>query len=151
MSPPLGMFPLRSPQPDARPVLFTVRDTGRGISPEYVQSHLFERFSQEDPLQAGTGLGLALVKLLIESLGGWLEVWSEGVEGKGCVVRVLIWATPSKKNEGVRSLRDEMGPWQGKACRFFVGGSAIGSDRLWMTVGERMMGEDFGKIGRAHV
>lgn len=146
MSPPLGMFPLKPPQPDTRPVLFTVRDTGRGISQEYVQAHLFERFSQEDPLQAGTGLGLALVKLLVESLGGWLEVWSEGVGGKGCVVRVLIWATPSEKNEGVQSLRDEMGPWRGKACRFFVGDSAVGSDRLWTIMGERMMGEDLGMV-----
>ncbi|KAG9071933.1 His Kinase A domain containing protein [Linnemannia hyalina] len=151
MSPPLDMFPLRPPRPDARPVLFTVRDTGSGISPEYVQGHLFERFSQEDPIHAGTGLGLALVKLLVESLGGWLEVWSEGVEGKGCVIRVLIWATPSEKNKGVQSLKDEVGPWRGKAVRFFVGDSAVGSDRLWKIVGERMMGEDLGMaVERGH-
>ncbi|KAF9130758.1 His Kinase A domain containing protein [Mortierella sp. GBA39] len=146
MSPLLDMFPLRPPQPDARPVLFTVRDTGSGISPEYVQGHLFKRFSQEDPIHAGAGLGLALVKLLVESLGGWLEVWSEGVEGKGCVIRVLIWATPSEKNKGVQSLKDEVGPWQGKAVRFFVGDSTVGSDRLWKIVGERMMGEDLGMV-----
>lgn len=91
-------------------------------------------------------MGLALVKLLVESLGGWLEVWSEGIEGKGCVVRVLIWATPSEKSEGAQSLRDEMGPWRGKACRFFVGGSAVGSNRLWTIMGERMMGEDLGMV-----
>ncbi|KAG0286789.1 His Kinase A domain containing protein [Linnemannia gamsii] len=142
VSPPLSKFPLKPPHPSALPVLFTVRDTGRGISPEYVQSHLFERFSQEDPLQAGTGLGLALVKLLVESLGGWLEVWSEGIEGKGCVIRVLIWATPSTTER--KSLRDEEGPWQGKSCRFFAGDSSVSSDRLWKIVGERMMGEDLG-------
>ncbi|KAG0067629.1 His Kinase A domain containing protein [Linnemannia elongata] len=96
MSPPLSMFPLKPPQPDARPVLFTVRDTGKGISQEYVQSHLFERFSQEDPLQAGTGLGLALVKLLVESLGGWLEVWSEGVE----VGSDRLWTIMGKRMMG---------------------------------------------------
>lgn len=149
MSPPLGMFPLKPPHPSALPVLFTVRDTGRGISPEYVQAHLFERFSQEDPLQAGTGLGLALVKLLVESLGGWLEVWSEGVESKGCVVRVLVWATPSTTKK--KSLRDEEGPWQGKSCRFFAGDSSVSSDRLWKVMGERMMGEDLGMaVERGH-
>ncbi|KAF8947526.1 His Kinase A domain containing protein [Haplosporangium gracile] len=151
VSPPLGMFPLKPPQPDARPVLFTVRDTGRGISPEYVQAHMFERFSQEDPLQAGTGLGLALVKLLVESLGGWLEVWSEGIEGKGCVVRVLIWATPSLTTVGTKSLRDEAGPWEAKACRFYAGGSSVSSDRLYMIMGQRMMGEELGMaVGRGH-
>jgi CheY-like chemotaxis protein len=105
---------------------------------------LFERFSQEDPLQAGTGLGLALVKLLVESLGGWLEVWSEGIEGKGCVVRVLIWATPSTTE--TKSLRDEEGPWKGRSCRFFAGDSSVSSDRLWKIIGERMMGEDLGMV-----
>ncbi|KAF9137537.1 His Kinase A domain containing protein [Linnemannia schmuckeri] len=117
VSPPLGMFPLKPPRPDARPVLFTVRDTGKGISPEYVQAHLFERFSQEDPLQAGTGLGLALSNC-------WLRVWS---------------------------LRDEKGPWEAKACRFYVGDSSISSDRLYTIMGERMMGEDLGMaVERGH-
>ncbi|KAG0281468.1 His Kinase A domain containing protein [Linnemannia exigua] len=151
VSPSLGMFPLKPPQPDSLPIIFTVQDTGKGISPEYVQAHMFERFSQEDPLQAGTGLGLALVKLLVESLGGWLEVWSEGVEGKGCVIRVLIWATtPSTVSDSaVKSLRDEEGPWKGKTCRFFAGGeegSSVGQDRLWAVVGERMMGRDLGMV-----
>ncbi|KAF9291415.1 His Kinase A domain containing protein [Mortierella alpina] len=140
VSPPLGMLPLKPPQPDARPILFTVRDTGRGISPEFVQAHLFQRFSQEDPLQAGTGLGLALVKLLVESLGGWLEIWSEGIEGKGCVVRVLIWATPCTNTS--KSLKDEAGPWQEKSCRFYAGESTVSTDRLWTIMGERMLGQD---------
>ncbi|KAF9967953.1 His Kinase A domain containing protein [Mortierella alpina] len=140
VSPPLAMLPLKPPQPDARPILFTVRDTGRGISPEFVQAHLFQRFSQEDPLQAGTGLGLALVKLLVESLGGWLEIWSEGIEGKGCVVRVLIWATPCANTS--KSLKDEAGPWQEKSCRFYAGESTVSTDRLWTIMGERMLGQD---------
>ncbi|KAG0304165.1 hypothetical protein BGZ99_002484, partial [Dissophora globulifera] len=140
VSPPLASFPLKPPQPDFRPILFTVRDTGRGISPEFVQGHLFQRFSQEDPLQVGTGLGLALVKLLVESLGGWLEIWSEGIDGKGCVVRVLIWARPS--THATKSLRNEKGPWQEKSCRFYTGESNVGTDRLWKIMGERIMGED---------
>ncbi|KAI1318010.1 His Kinase A domain containing protein [Mortierella claussenii] len=140
VSPPLSTFPLKPPMADARPILFTVRDTGKGMSPEYVQAHLFQRFSQEDPLQVGTGLGLALVKLLVESLGGWLEIWSEGIEGKGCVVRVLIWATPTK--DTVKSLRDEEGAWQEKSCRFYTGESTVSTDRLWKIMGERMMCQD---------
>ncbi|KAG0083847.1 His Kinase A domain containing protein [Podila epicladia] len=139
VSPPLGSIPLKPPHPDSRPILFTVRDTGKGISSEFVQSYLFQRFSQEDPLQVGTGLGLALVKLLVENLGGWLEIWSEGIEGKGCVVKVLIWATPAARP--TKSLKDMNGAWLEKSCRFYAGEPSVGSDRLWKIVGERMMGQ----------
>ncbi|KAG0338838.1 His Kinase A domain containing protein [Podila humilis] len=139
VSPPLGSIPLKPPHPDARPILFTVRDTGKGISSEFVQSYLFQRFSQEDPLQVGTGLGLALVKLLVENLGGWLEIWSEGIEGKGCVVKVLIWATPASRP--TKSLKDMSGAWLDKSCRFYTGESSVGSDRLWKIMGERMIGQ----------
>ncbi|GJJ78662.1 hypothetical protein EMPS_11021 [Entomortierella parvispora] len=130
---------LKPPYPEARPILFTVRDTGKGISAEFVQSHLFERFSQEDPLQVGTGLGLALVKELVKKLGGWMEVWSEGVEGKGCVIKVLLWATPAPHQ--TKSLKDIQGSWQEMSCRFFTGESSVSSDRLFKILGERMMGQ----------
>ncbi|KAF9920854.1 His Kinase A domain containing protein [Linnemannia zychae] len=132
-------IPMKPPHPDARAILFTVRDTGKGISAEFVQSHLFKRFSQEDPLKVGTGLGLALVKELVKKLGGWMEVWSEGIEGKGCVVKVLIWASPA--SHPTKSLKDMDGPWQNMSCRFYAGEFAIGSDRLFKIIGERMMGQ----------
>ncbi|KAG0014578.1 His Kinase A domain containing protein, partial [Entomortierella chlamydospora] len=127
--------PTTPPHPDAHPILFTVRDTGKGISPEFLQSHLFKRFSQEDPLQVGTGLGMALVKELVKKLGGWMEVWSEGIEGKGCVVKVLVWATAANQT------KDIGGPWQGKSCRFYAGEPTVGSDRLFKVMGEQMMGQ----------
>ncbi|KAG0224320.1 His Kinase A domain containing protein [Mortierella sp. GBA43] len=140
VSPSLANFPLKPPQAGARPILFTVRDTGKGISPDFIEGDLFERFTQEDPMQAGTGLGLALVKLLVESIGGWLEIWSEGIEGKGCVVRVLIWGTPTARK--TKSLKHEEGVWQEKSCRFYTGESSPSTDRLWKVIGERMMGQE---------
>ncbi|KAG0222634.1 His Kinase A domain containing protein [Mortierella sp. GBA43] len=134
---PISMTP---PHPDAQAILFTVRDTGKGISADFVQSHLFKRFSQEDPLQVGTGLGMALVKGLIRKLGAWMEVWSEGVEGKGCVVKVLVWAKPCA-HQVKRSLREVVGPWQDAFVRYFVGESTVGSERLFEILGRRMMGQ----------
>ncbi len=55
-------------------VRLQVRDTGRGI-PFHVQAHIFDRFSSED--RVGPGLGLALVKALIELHGGWVSLESE--------------------------------------------------------------------------
>jgi signal transduction histidine kinase len=55
-------------------VQVTVADTGRGI-PFHVQAHIFDRFIGRD--RGGPGLGLALVKALIELHGGWVALESE--------------------------------------------------------------------------
>lgn len=61
--------------------LFTVRDNGIGIEPEYRQS-VFEAFKRVHPgARAGTGLGLAICKRIVESLGG--RIWVESEPGRG--------------------------------------------------------------------
>jgi signal transduction histidine kinase len=55
-----------------------VSDTGRGI-PFHVQAHIFDRFVGRD--RGGPGLGLALVKALIELHGGWVALESEPGQG----------------------------------------------------------------------
>jgi hypothetical protein len=55
-----------------------VSDTGRGI-PFHVQAHIFDRFIGRD--RGGPGLGLALVKALVELHGGWVALESEPGQG----------------------------------------------------------------------
>lgn len=66
-------------------VLITVRDTGAGIKPEFI-THVFERFRQADASMTrrhgGLGLGLSIVKHLIEQHGGTVRAESPG-EGLG--------------------------------------------------------------------
>ena len=66
-------------------VLITVADTGAGIKPEFLP-HVFERFRQAESstnrAYGGLGLGLAIVRHLIELHGGSVSVASEG-EGRG--------------------------------------------------------------------
>lgn len=61
-------------------VRLSVSDTGRGI-PYHLQPHVFDRFVRRE--RGGPGVGLALVKALVELHGGWAEVESE--PGKGAI------------------------------------------------------------------
>jgi signal transduction histidine kinase len=65
---------------------WSVRDTGMGI-PRAAQSRLFEKFFRADNAVAheveGTGLGLHLVRLIIEQAGG--RVWCESEPGAGAL------------------------------------------------------------------
>jgi len=73
-------------------ILVTIRDDGVGISPDFLP-HLFNRFSQEDTSStrdhSGLGLGLFLVRHLIELHGGHVKAESEG-EGKGSTFSVTF-------------------------------------------------------------
>jgi signal transduction histidine kinase len=55
-----------------------VSDEGRGIA-FHVQAHIFDRFTTRD--RGGPGLGLALVKALVELHGGWVALQSEPGQG----------------------------------------------------------------------
>jgi len=85
-------------------VAVTVRDTGIGIEPALL-SHLFEPFTQADRTldrsQGGLGLGLALVKGLVELHGGEVHAQSEGV-GRGAAFTVWLPTTaPPLESEAV--------------------------------------------------
>jgi signal transduction histidine kinase len=60
-----------------RTVHITVTDSGKGISPQFLRSQLFSPFAQEDALQAGTGLGMSIVRQAVERLGGEIKVSSK--------------------------------------------------------------------------
>lgn len=71
-----------------RTIVFSVSDSGRGISPDYLQNRLFTPFAQENQLSSGAGLGLSLVKQIIHGLGGRISV--ESRVGQGTTIRILI-------------------------------------------------------------
>jgi PAS domain S-box-containing protein len=73
-------------------ICIIVSDTGKGISPDFMP-YIFDRFRQSDASSArrygGLGLGLALVKYLVELHGGTIEAASAG-EGQGATFNVTL-------------------------------------------------------------
>jgi CheY-like chemotaxis protein/two-component sensor histidine kinase len=81
--------------------ILRVRDTGIGISPEML-THVFELFAQLDRAldrsQGGLGIGLTLVRRIVEMHGGSIYAFSEGT-GKGSVFEVRL-PLPLEKKQG---------------------------------------------------
>ncbi|MFC5345734.1 ATP-binding protein [Brevundimonas staleyi] len=83
-----GAVSLRA-EANASELRIRVEDTGRGI-PYHLQAHVFDRFVKRE--RGGPGVGLALVKALVELHGGWAEVESEPGKGAAFILHLPLEA-----------------------------------------------------------
>ena len=81
---------LRSmPGKHGRPsIILSVKDTGEGISAQFLKHHAFTPFVQEDSLATGTGLGLSIVERIVHDMNGEISIKSE--KGVGTQVEVQV-------------------------------------------------------------
>ncbi len=95
----------------------TITDTGIGISPENLPI-IFERFRQVDSsstrVHGGLGLGLSIVKQLVELHGGTIQAQSQG-EGRGSTFILMFPLSP------IRGGEDRVHPESGKSANLDVG------------------------------
>jgi signal transduction histidine kinase len=68
-------------------LIFFVKDNGIGIAPQYFD-RIFNLFEKLDSKSEGTGLGLALVKRIVELYGG--RIWLESAPGKGACIHFTL-------------------------------------------------------------
>jgi signal transduction histidine kinase/ActR/RegA family two-component response regulator len=87
-------------QPTSSYAQIQVTDTGKGIAPDFLP-YVFERFRQENSSSTrsygGLGLGLAIVRYLVEQHGGIVQAFSEG-DGMGATftVQLPFWSVCEK-------------------------------------------------------
>jgi PAS domain S-box-containing protein len=80
---------------DAQAAVIRVRDTGRGIAADALP-HIFELFAQASPDERGLGIGLAIVRTLVERHGGTVQARSAGAGlGSEFIVRLPVAAAPA--------------------------------------------------------
>lgn len=99
----IDMFVREMSSDDSKVIFeFEIKDTGIGMSEDYIEDHLFTPFSQAKQdartRYEGTGLGMSIVKGLVDKLGGNIEVKSE--VGVGTQIKVVLtYQLDTSKNE----------------------------------------------------
>jgi CheY-like chemotaxis protein/two-component sensor histidine kinase len=122
---------------EAGELQIAVRDEGAGIAPEFLP-HMFELFAQADQSldrsQGGLGIGLTLVKHLVELHGGRVLAASEGL-GKGTQVTVCLPARPTDQPEPAASTAAQRAlPHKPSAARILVVDDLAASAETLMTL-----------------
>lgn len=96
-------------------VTMTISDTGRGISNEYLQRHLYTPFMQEDPLAVGTGLGLSIVRSIVKALNGSINIQSRPGEGTIVKVSLPLQRSVGEESQSLRPHAERLGQEESSA------------------------------------
>ena len=119
---------------DKSTLRFTVRDTGIGMSPEYLPK-LFDAFSQEDSSATtrygSTGLGMPITKNIVELMNGHIEVESE--KGKGTTFTVTV--TLSNANHSAEPAEAGM-PQPHEMCVLVIDDDPIACEHAQIILGQ---------------
>jgi CheY-like chemotaxis protein len=99
----------QKPRPGSKrfDAVFTVSDSGKGMSKEFLENRLFQDFSQEDTLADGIGLGMHMVGRIIHAIGAKIEVVSEqSGPGAGTSVTVTVPLEHSQNRQNTNDTID---------------------------------------------
>jgi signal transduction histidine kinase len=112
-------------------VLVAVQDTGIGIAAEHLRG-IFDMFSQVAPAlersQGGLGIGLSLVKSLVEMHGGRVEARSDGPgRGSQFIVRLPLLIAAPRTGTEVRRTEAESSGCRSHKCRIVVADDNVDS------------------------
>ena len=90
---------------------WTIRDTGVGMSEDFI-AHIFEPFVQENSdarsVYQGTGLGMAIVKSLVDKMGGDIRVTSEKGKGSTFIITLPFEIAEKKQKTQTESVKSSV-------------------------------------------
>ena len=86
---PEGSITVKASKPSDNEITLTVEDTGCGIPADEAE-HIFERFVKLDTFKEGIGLGLPLCRMLLEKLGGTINLDTTYTKGARFIVKLTV-------------------------------------------------------------
>ncbi len=89
---------------EARIIKFSVTDTGIGI-PKGKEQYIFERFVKLNPFIQGTGLGLALCKVIVKGMNG--QIWADATYTEGARFIFTVPLYPAEPDEVPQEYRPQ--------------------------------------------
>ena len=127
---------------------FKIVDTGIGMSEEFIKEQLFKPFTQEKndarTLYRGTGLGMSIVKALLDKMEGSIEVESRLGEGSTFTFRIPfkldenaietrteVYGSGQKKLEGMKILLVEDNEINMEIAEFYLTELGLAVDKAW--------------------
>lgn len=96
--------------------MFVISDNGAGMSKEFLP-HVFEPFAQEDASNAdvnGSGLGLSIVKSIVDAMGGTIDVKSTKGKGTEFIVKLKLEMADKEKHKADTPERIDVSCLKGK-------------------------------------
>ena len=95
--------------PDKAMFILTVQDTGIGMSEDFLQNRLFTPFAREcsEEKVPGTGLGMAIIKEIVQLMGGEIQVESKLGEGSTFKVYTPFELAPELMEKKLDKERDD--------------------------------------------
>lgn len=120
--------------------ILTVSDSGKGMSKEFLENHLFRDFTQEDTLSDGIGLGMHMVGRLLHAINGKIEVIShqDGPQA-GTAITVSV---PLEHSQNLRIASDDVNGGTRKKMRGILSGLTVGIADEWVAALPTNTGEE---------
>jgi signal transduction histidine kinase/DNA-binding response OmpR family regulator/GAF domain-containing protein len=125
----LGLKSTPSKQKEGFDVTITVKDTGKGIGPKFLQNDLFSPFKQEDSLAPGSGLGLSIVRQAVALLRGSVEIESTVGQGTQISIHAPLTKSTATSASSSGSLASLKNLTEGKTIGILGFGQSLRSQR----------------------
>ncbi|KAF2819940.1 hypothetical protein CC86DRAFT_361397 [Ophiobolus disseminans] len=104
-------------------IVLKISDSGVGMTRSFLKNSAFEPFRKQNPHTSGTGVGLSVVKRILEDIGGQIEVRSQPLQGTDITLRLPVERLNEEDGKDTQpsAWRTVMGGLKGRKVCIYTG------------------------------